>query len=335
MGFDDRATVATIGGGHAFGKCHGACLKEEFDKETGMCPGGDTWEYKFTSGLELDWTTIPTTWSNQYFTNLFEFNWTNTTSPAGAIQWKPVSDDAPNIGMLTTDLALYFGDPEYEKLSREYAADIKSLEKDFGEGWYQLMARDVGPRERCLGDELPPMQAWETSLGPRTSPLPDFIPVRFCAWLAQLPETRPLKTSLCEPGAAAYDICRETCGRCEEGGDDSPVASPVDSPTEPPTVEPDDADPPTDNDPPTGPPETEEPVGDPPVASPTEAPTAEPDDADPPTDNDPPTDPAATEEPVGDPPVQSPTEPPMAITDPPTDPPEIHQSPQSHQQIHQ
>mmetsp|Transcript_30722 Transcript_30722/g.91998 ORF Transcript_30722/g.91998 Transcript_30722/m.91998 type:complete len:247 (-) Transcript_30722:1604-2344(-) len=62
MGFDDRATVATIGGGHAFGKCHGACPADQVDSETEMCPGGDTWEHKFTSGLELKWTTTPTTW---------------------------------------------------------------------------------------------------------------------------------------------------------------------------------------------------------------------------------------------------------------------------------
>ena len=178
MGFDDRNTVAVIGGGHAFGKCHGACPMEDINASTGFCPGGTSWEYKFTSGLELDWTTIPTTWSNQYFTNLFAYNWTETTSPAGALQWMPADEGAPNIGMLTTDLALYFGDTEYEKLSREYAADLDSITKDFGEAWYQLMARDVGPRERCLGDELPPMQAWETSLGPLKSELPDYVPVR-------------------------------------------------------------------------------------------------------------------------------------------------------------
>lgn len=178
MGFNDRATVATIGGGHAFGKCHGACPADQVDSETEMCPGGDTWEHKFTSGLELKWTTTPTTWSNQYFKNLFAYNWINTTSPAGALQWEPEGENMPPIGMLTTDLALAEGDSEYKKLSSEYAEDLGAITKDFGEGWYQLMSRDMGQRERCLGDELPEMQAWETSLGPLKASLPDYVPVR-------------------------------------------------------------------------------------------------------------------------------------------------------------
>mmetsp|Transcript_30722 Transcript_30722/g.92000 ORF Transcript_30722/g.92000 Transcript_30722/m.92000 type:complete len:181 (-) Transcript_30722:914-1456(-) len=84
----------------------------------------------------------------------------------------------PPIGMLTTDLALAKGDAEYKKLTSEYAEDLGAITKDFGEGWYQLMSRDMGQRERCLGDELPEMQAWETSLGPLKSSLPDYVPVR-------------------------------------------------------------------------------------------------------------------------------------------------------------
>jgi catalase (peroxidase I) len=174
MGFGDRATVATIGGGHAFGKCHGACEQAT----PGFCPSGQTWEDKRTSGLELVWTTTPTTWGNFYFTNMFAYNWTNFTGPGGALQWKPEDEGAPDIGMLTTDLAL-INDPEYEKISREYAADNDLLTSDFGKGWYQLMSRDMGPRSRCLGDELPELQEWESKLAkPRSSELPDYIPIR-------------------------------------------------------------------------------------------------------------------------------------------------------------
>ena len=180
MGFDDRNTVAVIGGGHAFGKCHGACPADEADAD-GFCPGGKSWENKFTSGLELEWTSTPTTWSNQYFQSLFDFEWEETTSPAGALQWKPSGDDAPStLGMLTTDLALNFGDPIYEELSREYASSLDNITRDFGQAWYQLMARDMGPRERCLGDELPPVQDWEVVLEQAAGDkdLPDYVPIR-------------------------------------------------------------------------------------------------------------------------------------------------------------
>ncbi|KAL7467767.1 hypothetical protein ACHAXS_009331 [Conticribra weissflogii] len=140
MGFDDRNTVSVIGGGHAFGKCHGACAKDEASSE-GFCNGITDWEHKFTSGLELKWTTTPTTWTNMYFQNMFSFNWTNVTSPAGAIQFVPEGENVPDIGMLTTDLALAFGDDEYTKLSREYADDLDALTTDFGKSWYQLMTR--------------------------------------------------------------------------------------------------------------------------------------------------------------------------------------------------
>ncbi|KAL7546240.1 hypothetical protein ACHAWF_009573 [Thalassiosira exigua] len=161
MGFDDRLTVASIGGGHAFGKCHGACVKEG----SGFCPSGNTWKEKWTSGLEVTWTTAPTTWTNQFFTNLIDYEWQKIKGPGGKVQWEPKGDAVPPIGMLTTDLALYLGDPEYEKLVLQYASDFDSLTADFGEAWYQLMARDVGPCTRCMGDELPDdIQPWEASL---------------------------------------------------------------------------------------------------------------------------------------------------------------------------
>ena len=96
------------------------------------------------------------------------------------MQWKPVGEFPPDIGMLTTDLALGMGDPDYEKLSREYAESKDAITTDFGTAWYQLMSRDVGPRSRCLGDELPSVQPWEESiaLGPLTALKPNYIPVR-------------------------------------------------------------------------------------------------------------------------------------------------------------
>ena len=98
------------------------------------------------------------------------------------MQWAPTNADAPDIQMMTTDLALYLGDPEYEKLTLQYASDIGTLTADFGEAWYQLMSRDMGPRTRCLGDELPEqLQPWEVAynFGPLVMDnLPDYVPVR-------------------------------------------------------------------------------------------------------------------------------------------------------------
>jgi len=215
MGFGDRMTVAAIGGGHAFGKSHGPCKDKDTinicnDKEATLggrrrklddidtkeesschkfCPNPVTnsteppysWEQKFTSGLEVVWTRDPTSWDNEFFRNILFYNWTDYKGPAGHLQWKPSGDFSPNIQMFTTDLALAEGDPEYRKLSEEYANSLTNLTRDFGMAWYQLVSRDSGPRSRCLGDELPPIQPWEERRGP-VVPLstnkPDYVPIR-------------------------------------------------------------------------------------------------------------------------------------------------------------
>jgi len=201
MNFDDRMTVAAIGGGHAFGKSHGPCLQdkaidvcqspensvsahlcEQFcpDPTTNSTEPPYSWLQKSGSGLEVTWTRNPTVWDNEYFTNLFDYTWESYEGPGGHLQWKPEFTD--DVQMFTTDLALAYGDPIYEEISREYAKSLTNLTRDFGTAWYQLMSRDVGPRSRCLGDELPPMQPWELTMGPvdrpLTTPKPDYIPVR-------------------------------------------------------------------------------------------------------------------------------------------------------------
>jgi len=132
MSFDARETVAIVGGGHAFGKAHGACL----NKPCGDGKGKNT----FTSGFEGPWTTNPAKWDNEFFQNLFNFKWIDHTGPGGNLQWKPVKEDGtegPDIMMLTSDLAL--GEhPLYRDISMEYAKDIHSLEKDFAAAWYVL-----------------------------------------------------------------------------------------------------------------------------------------------------------------------------------------------------
>lgn len=222
MGFDDRMTVAAIGGGHAFGKAHGACSAEEqieiCDEPTEdsvsalrchqFCPsptsgsmeGPYSWQQKSTSGFEITWTTNPTTWDNEYFQNMFDYTWITETSPGGHLQWKTTTNETfpgidANIGMFTTDLALAFGDEEYAKLSREYAADLDSLTNDFGMAWYQLMTRDMGPRTRCLGDEQPPIQPYEEkfSLGPLSLDKPNYVPIRSA--IQQLIDETPSTTA--------------------------------------------------------------------------------------------------------------------------------------------
>ncbi len=179
MAMDDEETVALIAGGHTFGKTHGAgdanlvgvepeggALEDQglgwFSKH-GSGKGGDA----ITSGLEVTWTTTPTKWSNNYFENLFAFEWELTKSPAGAHQWKPKNNggagtvpDAHDPAkrhqpmMLTTDLALRM-DPAYEKISRRFFENPKQLEDAFARAWFKLTHRDMGPKARYLGPEVP------------------------------------------------------------------------------------------------------------------------------------------------------------------------------------
>jgi catalase-peroxidase len=179
MAMNDEETVALIAGGHSFGKTHGAGdaalvgpepeaagIEEQglgWTSSHGSGRGGDT----ITSGLEVIWTTTPTTWSNNFFSNLFSYEWELTKSPAGAHQWKPkqgagagtVPDahdpskrHAP--AMLTTDLALRF-DPAYEKISRRFYENPDEFADAFARAWFKLTHRDMGPKVRYLGAEVP------------------------------------------------------------------------------------------------------------------------------------------------------------------------------------
>jgi catalase-peroxidase len=180
MAMNDEETVALIAGGHSFGKTHGAA---DPGKHVAAEPAGAGieeqslgWKNSFgkghgvhtiTSGLEGAWTTTPTKWSNNFFENLFGFEWELSKSPAGAQQWKPknaggagtVPDahdpsqrHAPT--MLTTDLALRV-DPIYEKISRRFLENPKEFADAFARAWYKLTHRDMGPRARYLGPEVP------------------------------------------------------------------------------------------------------------------------------------------------------------------------------------
>lgn len=180
MAMNDEETVALIAGGHTFGKTHGAADPSKYvaaePAAAGIEEQGLGWknsfgtgnaEYTITSGLEGAWTTTPTQWSNNYFENLFGFEWELTKSPAGAHQWKPKGEagaetvpDAHNPAkkhapfMLTTDLALRF-DPAYEKISRRFYENPKEFAEAFAKAWFKLTHRDMGPIARYLGPEVP------------------------------------------------------------------------------------------------------------------------------------------------------------------------------------
>jgi catalase-peroxidase len=198
MAMNDEETVALIAGGHSFGKTHGAGPAEHVGPEPESAPleaqglgwtssygsgkGGDT----ITSGLEVTWTTTPTRWSNNYFENLFGFEWELTRSPAGAHQWRPKDDagagtvpdahdpskrHAPT--MLTTDLALRM-DPIYETISRRFLEDPQAFADAFAKAWFKLTHRDMGPISRYLGPLVPDEpQIWQDPVPPVTHDLVD------------------------------------------------------------------------------------------------------------------------------------------------------------------
>lgn len=180
MAMNDEETVALIAGGHTFGKTHGAANPSKYiEKEpagAGIEEQGLGWRNSFgsgnagdtiTSGLEGAWTTTPTKWSNNYFDNLFGFEWELTKSPAGASQWKPKNgggegtvpdahDPAKKHApfMLTTDLALLL-DPNYGPISKRFHEHPDQFADAFAKAWYKLTHRDMGPKERYLGPEVP------------------------------------------------------------------------------------------------------------------------------------------------------------------------------------
>ncbi|KAK1754453.1 heme peroxidase [Echria macrotheca] len=196
MGMTDEETVALIAGGHTFGKTHGAASADNVGKEPEAAPieaQGFGWENKhgtgkgpdtITSGLEVIWTKTPVKWSMDFLDYLFKFEWELTKSPAGANQWvaknaEPTIPDAYDSNkkhlprMLTSDLALRF-DPEYEKIARAFLADESKFADAFGRAWFKLLHRDMGPRSRWLGPEVPKeVLPWEDYIPPVDYPVID------------------------------------------------------------------------------------------------------------------------------------------------------------------
>lgn len=177
MAMNDEEIVALIAGGHTLGKTHGAGPATHVGPAPEGAPmeeQGLGWRSSYrsgkgpdaiTSGLEVVWTQTPTQWSNYFFENLFKYEWVQTRSPAGAIQWE--AKDAPEIipdpfdpnkkrkpTMLTTDLTLRF-DPEFEKISRRFLNDPQAFAEAFARAWFKLTHRDMGPKARYLGPEVP------------------------------------------------------------------------------------------------------------------------------------------------------------------------------------
>jgi catalase-peroxidase len=196
MAMNDEETVALIAGGHSFGKCHGASDAKLVGPEPEAAPieeQGLGWKSSFrsgkgtdaiTSGLEVTWTTTPTQWSNNYLENLFKYEWELTKSPAGAHQWVAKGADAtvPDAfdpakrhlpTMLTTDLSLRF-DPAYEKISRRFLENPDQFADAFARAWFKLTHRDMGPRDRYLGAEVPSEELiWQDPIPALNHPLVD------------------------------------------------------------------------------------------------------------------------------------------------------------------
>ncbi len=195
MAMNDEETVALIAGGHTFGKTHGAGSAEHVGDDPEAAPleaqglgwassyksgrGGDA----IGSGLEVTWTQTPAQWSNYFFENLFKYEWVQEKSPAGATQW--VAKDAPadipdahdpgkkrKPTMLTTDLSLRF-DPAYEKISRRFLNNPQAFAEAFARAWFKLTHRDMGPRARYLGPEVPKEELlWQDPLPRASLPAP-------------------------------------------------------------------------------------------------------------------------------------------------------------------
>ncbi len=199
MAMNDEETAALIAGGHTFGKAHGAhksekcvgaepsaaALEEQGFGWKNKCGKGHS-EDTVTSGLEGAWSANPIAWSSQYIDNLYNFEWVKTKSPAGAIQWIPANDEGKDLVpdahlkdkrhapiMFTTDLALK-EDPAYRKITMEWKDDMTKFERAFAKAWFKLTHRDMGPKARYLGSEVPTETfTWQDPLPPITHKLVD------------------------------------------------------------------------------------------------------------------------------------------------------------------
>ena len=176
MAMNDEETVALIAGGHAFGKSHGMVPAKRIGPPPEIAPmqamglgwhnpeGSGAGEFTSTNGIEGSWTPNPTQWDNDYLENLFKFEWQQTKSPAGALQWTPTDPNAPRtpdahipgqmnpLMMMTSDIALKT-DPAYRAVCEKFLNDFDAFTQAFSKAWYKLTHRDMGPRERYLGPE--------------------------------------------------------------------------------------------------------------------------------------------------------------------------------------
>lgn len=217
MAMNDEETVALIAGGHTFGKCHGAGDAKHVGPEPEAAPveeQGLGWASSYgsgnngdaiTSGLEVTWTQTPTKWSNYYLENLFKYEWELTKSPAGAHQWvaKEAGEIIPDAfdpsrkhrpTMLTTDLSLRF-DPAYEKISRRFLEHPEEFADAFARAWFKLTHRDMGPRSRYLGPEVPSEELiWQDPVPAADHPL------------VGEPEIADLKARLLASGLSVRDL---------------------------------------------------------------------------------------------------------------------------------
>jgi catalase-peroxidase len=198
MAMNDEETVALIAGGHTFGKTHGAAPGHHLDKEPEGAPIenqglGWTSAYKtgiagdaITSGIEVTWTTKPKQWSSDYFEHLFKYEWEVTKGPGGAYQWKPKGDAGAGTvpdahdpskkhqpGMLTTDISMVT-DPEYRKISERFYKNPDQFADAFARAWFKLTHRDMGPRARYVGPEVPKEELiWQDPVPPVHHPAVD------------------------------------------------------------------------------------------------------------------------------------------------------------------
>lgn len=196
MAMNDEETLALIAGGHSFGKTHGAAPSDNVGKEPNAASiesQGFGWNNSYksgkgpdtiTSGLEVTWTPTPTKWSNAYLEYMYKYEWELTKSPAGAHQWVAKTEDKtipdaydPNVKhkptMLTSDLAIRF-DPAYDKIARRFLAHPEQLADAFTRAWFKLLHRDMGPRSRWLGPEIPKeVSIWEDPIPELNHPIVD------------------------------------------------------------------------------------------------------------------------------------------------------------------
>ncbi|MEE2758234.1 MAG: catalase/peroxidase HPI [Myxococcota bacterium] len=221
MAMDDAETVALIAGGHTFGKAHGArkksdCIGADLGG-AGLEEQGTGWKNKCgkghsedttTSGLEGAWTSAPAKWTHMYLTNLYSFEWKQTKSPNGAIQWVPKDESIKNVPdahikgkfhapiMFTTDLALRY-DPAYGKITKRWLKNPKEFEDAFARAWFKLTHRDMGPRARYLGSDVPSeILKWQ-----------DAVPAPSKKLISEA-QANEIKASILKTGATVSDLVR-------------------------------------------------------------------------------------------------------------------------------